>query len=104
MTFDEQMVLDADNIFSVFGKAAKYCGLDVMVIPEIGSGNSKTVNSESRYEMASFSVRASEVPEPKAGDSIVYQGKEWQYDCLVESDGIVHVIQCLGDESSVILR
>ncbi len=113
MGLREQMLADLDNIFFTEEAGVESItlnGEETVGIPKFGTGEIRQVNAENRHEMAYWTLKKSEIlritgrSELQEGDIIGHDGKEWQYNSLTRSDGLVQKVYCICEESAVILR
>jgi hypothetical protein len=51
-------------------------------------------------DRATFAVKATDVPAPKAGDEIIHKDKTWTVSYVADSDETMSVVMCTGCESS----
>jgi hypothetical protein len=105
MNLKELMIADLGVFFdgNEFAEPATYNGVDILVIPDIGEGDSRK-HFDSRYETAFFTVKAADVPDPQIGDTLVHKEKEWQMVGVARRGSFRHKLKFITDESAVILR
>ncbi len=104
MSLKDIMADDVDDIFFDENENAEpitYDGTPMLAIPNIGAyperGNE--YSQEGSAARATFEIKAALVPDPRPGAEIVHSGKAWQVAKLLQSDGLVHVLLCTGQES-----
>lgn len=105
MNFKEQMAADAAIFFNQneFAEPVKYNGKSIFVIPEIGEGFNRG-QPDPRRGMAFFDVQKVDISDPKTGDVILYDNKEWEFAEIISTDEISHTIKCYVGESATWLR
>lgn len=92
--------------FDSFGEEIDYDGMKILAIPEIGNTWQKggPVTSEGVTGSAFFSVWAKDVPDPSPDDLIIYEGKTYDFLRIVETDQVIHKIECTFNESGIFGR
>jgi starvation-inducible outer membrane lipoprotein len=107
LNLKEIMIADLDEVFfdedNGFAEPAKYNGINITVIPDIGEGESRK-QFDNRYETAFFTVKASDVPNPQVGDVLEHNNIEWQMVGAVRIGSVRHKLKFTTNESAVILR
>lgn len=107
MNLKDLMAADLETVFfnvNGHGETATYNGVETVVIPDIGEGNSRKTTGYERQEIAFFSVMASVAPNPRVGDILVHNDIEWQFIGAVSIGKFRHKLKFTTNESAVILR
>ncbi len=102
-------VIDSDvGVFfdtDEFGKPVIYNGQNITALVEIGEGSSTKTNPNDRqknYEDAIFGIKIADVASPSVGDTLIYNGIEYQYVSTVET-GLTRIrIRCIAGGSAVL--
>ena len=104
--FQDALAGDVEIFFDEFSEPATYSGIPIQVIPEIGSNWQKggPVASDGVAGTAFFSVRESDVADPQGGDVIAYKSKNYTVLRVIETDGLIHKVECTFAESSIYRR
>lgn len=112
MTFLEQLKKDATQVFSnksEFAEEVVYTpfgvsdGKIITATPEYQETSARGntfVTTEGRASRMVLQVSAADVVTPIAGDKYMFaNGKTWEMTHMIESDGIMHLLQLITDES-----
>ena len=99
--FKEAMKRAEKSFLGTFGEPILYNGNEITGIDELGSTWQKggAVVSEGSTGSAFFSFSAEEVPNPKAGDVIVFNQKKYHFLRIIETDGVIHKAEFTCNES-----
>lgn len=73
--FDEMFQPAQDRLFSVFGRAATYNGAEITVLVDADQGRGSY--AEVNVPAATMTVRESDVPRPRPGDQVLWDGATW---------------------------
>ena len=107
MSLKDDMAADVELVFfdtDEFAEIASYNGTEILVIPEIGDGTSIRSNPHERgktYENAIFTVKEQDVPNPCAGDTIVYENKEYEFAAILEKQYKAYRLRFTANDSIV---
>lgn len=106
MSLKETMAADMDVLLfsdSDFAVTVLYNGIEITALAEVGDdSNSRNPNDrEHGYGNAVFTVRAADVPAPGAGDTIEYQGEEYEYVSISQQSHGVYRLRFISRNSAV---
>lgn len=103
MTFKERLARNINVFFNLneFAETVMYNGNSIVVVPNLGSDleDGNIVGYHGTSARAIFYLKAVEVPIPRHGDILTYNGEDWTVVQVVYSKGGVHKIACTGRES-----
>lgn len=106
MSLKAMMAADIAAVFfndQELAKHGNYNGVDILVIPQIGEGESRS-DPDNRREMAYFRFKTDDVPNPEIGDVFTYDGKDWYFAEITSKNDFSIRCRFFADQSAVILR
>ena len=104
--FKESMKRAEKSFLGTFGEPILYNGTEITGIDELGPSWKDKLPSGSggSSSPAKFSVSVQEVPHPKVGDEIRYEGEIYQVVLIGETDGVIHTLECSTGKSMIYRR
>ena len=115
MTLKGQMAADAAIFFNTdeCGDPITYIcnniSHSIVAVADIGMSNQKgneivMREGEGSAARASFEVSAVDIPDPEPEDLIIHKGKTWRVVRMLSTDGIIHNLMAIADESPFPVR